>query len=68
MSETCQRVNDLMVMAADEDAALLGPTAYGTGEADVLADYFFSRVASVYGGTNDIQRNILARAVLGLPG
>jgi len=68
VSETCQRVNDLMVMAADEDAALLGPTAYGTGEADVLGDYFFSRVASVYGGTNDIQRNILARAVLGLPG
>jgi alkylation response protein AidB-like acyl-CoA dehydrogenase len=39
-----------------------------TGEApDRLADYFQSRPASVYGGTAQIQRNLLAQRVLGLP-
>jgi alkylation response protein AidB-like acyl-CoA dehydrogenase len=39
-----------------------------TGEApDRLVDYFMSRPASVYGGTAQIQRNLLAQRVLGLP-
>lgn len=50
-----------------ERGAVQDPSAYGEGEVDVLADYFISRVASIYGGTNDIQRNVLARAVLNLP-
>ncbi len=32
-----------------------------------LADYFQSRPTSVYGGTAQIQRNLLAQRVLGLP-
>ena len=39
-----------------------------TGEApDRLVDYFMSRPTSVYGGTAQIQRNLLAQRVLGLP-
>lgn len=32
-----------------------------------LNDYFYSRTASIYGGTGEIQRNIIATSVLGLP-
>jgi alkylation response protein AidB-like acyl-CoA dehydrogenase len=66
-SETYQRVCDALVAFSEERGATLGPAAYGDGEVDVLANYFFSRVAGIYGGTNDIQRNILARTVLDLP-
>ena len=31
-----------------------------------LSDYNFGRAASIYGGTNEIQRNVIAKAVLGL--
>ncbi|WP_194903678.1 acyl-CoA dehydrogenase family protein [Catenulispora rubra] len=38
------------------------------GEADDLfGDYLYSRAASVYGGTSQIQRNIIAKRVLHLP-
>ncbi len=31
-----------------------------------VADYNFGRAASIYGGSNEIQRNVIAKAVLGL--
>ena len=31
-----------------------------------LSDYNFGRAASIYGGSNEIQRNVIAKAVLGL--
>ncbi|MET7736654.1 acyl-CoA dehydrogenase family protein [Streptomyces sp. NPDC005402] len=34
---------------------------------EVLGDYFYSRAASVYGGTSQIQRIIIAKRLLGLP-
>jgi hypothetical protein len=30
--------------------------------------YMYSRAASIYGGSNEVQKNIIAKAVLGLPG
>ena len=31
-----------------------------------VSDYNFGRAASIYGGSNEIQRNVIAKAVLGL--
>ena len=36
------------------------------GMANSAPNYYFSRVLSIYGGSNEIQRNIIAKAVLGL--
>jgi alkylation response protein AidB-like acyl-CoA dehydrogenase len=34
---------------------------------DVLSLFYTSRPATIYGGSNEIQRNIVSKAVLGLP-
>lgn len=68
ITEAQQRVADLMLETAGAagvaDASLDLP-----GGALHPAHVFFSaRPASIYGGSNEIQRNILAKAVLELPG
>ena len=37
------------------------------GEYEVLAPHLHSRTAMIYAGTNDVQRNVVAKQVLGLP-
>ena len=32
----------------------------------VVREHLYSRAATIYGGSNEIQRNIIAKAVLGL--
>ena len=44
------------------NAPLVGPDHAET----VFANYGFGRAATIYGGSNEIQRNVLAKAVLGL--
>jgi alkylation response protein AidB-like acyl-CoA dehydrogenase len=50
-----------------ELAAAVNEPAIGPSWAPGMApDYLFLRAASIYGGTNEIQKNILTKAVLGL--
>ncbi len=50
-----------------ELAAAINEPAIGPDWAPALAtEYLFLRAASIYGGTNEIQKNILNKAVLGL--
>jgi len=40
---------------------------FSDGELEIVKQFFFSRAASIYSGSNEIQRNIIAKRVLGLP-
>lgn len=61
-----QRITDLMIEIAGTDAGLLDPAE--DDRAINAAGYFIqSRPTTIYGGTSEIQRGILAREVLGLP-
>ncbi len=75
-SELRQRLTELSVeavgyyaMAADprvQDPGWNEP-AIGPEYANLsMADYLYSRASSIYGGTNEVQHNIIAKMVLGL--
>ena len=34
--------------------------------ATLAPDYFYTRAASIYGGSNEIQKNVIAKRILGL--
>jgi len=67
-TETCQRVTELLVEIAGADGALEGPVRVGAESIDLMTPFLESRGPTIYGGSNQIQRNILARQWLGLPG
>jgi hypothetical protein len=56
-TETFQRVADMVVDVA-------GPAG---GAVEMLSAYYRARPSTIYGGSSEIQRNILAKQVLGLP-
>lgn len=75
-SELVQRVDELALEALGNYAAPdqspfnvkdanQGPIGPGAGRA-TTGRYLYDRAISIYGGTSEVQRNILARAVLGL--
>ena len=66
-TETMQRSSELMLEAGDEYGALGGDRDVEGVRLNVLAPFYSSRPGTIYGGSNEIQRNILAKAVLRLP-
>lgn len=64
---TYQRITELTVETVAEQGIVDAPAAFGNDLVDPLAMFHLSRPATIYGGANEIQRNILAKAVLGLP-
>jgi len=74
-TEVAQAITELLVEAVGYDAL---PDRWRMNEgdnmppigpdyADSVAPYYFNwRKTSIYGGSNEIQRNIIAKAVLGL--
>lgn len=49
-----------------QELALEAAGYYGAQFGDAACGYLFGRAASLYGGTNEIQRGVIAKAVLGL--
>jgi alkylation response protein AidB-like acyl-CoA dehydrogenase len=64
---TEQRLNDLAFALAGPDGLAMPGAPRAIAGGDWLRQYFMSRASSIYGGTQDIQRNIIAERVLGLP-
>jgi alkylation response protein AidB-like acyl-CoA dehydrogenase len=54
--------------AVGHAALAIGGIAHTGGDATWLNAYLYSRAQSVMGGTSQIQRNLVARRILGLPG
>jgi len=66
-TESFQAIADQVIRAAGEAGQLSGMVPLGAGEVDVLGPFFRALPSTIYGGTNEIQRNVLAREVLKLP-
>ena len=65
--DTYQRLSELLIEAAGEFGAVEGEVTLGDAAVDVLSPFYNSRPGTIYGGSNEIQRNILAKYVLNLP-
>ncbi len=66
-SELLQSLNELLLEASGGHAVAVDPIATQFGDVDVSASYFQSRRVTIYGGSSEIQRNVVARRVLNLP-
>lgn len=67
-TETYTRIGIALMEAAGDDGAAAGPADFGGSEIYALGSLMNAFVTTIYGGTNEIQRNIVARQVLDLPG
>jgi alkylation response protein AidB-like acyl-CoA dehydrogenase len=66
--ETWQRLTELLIEAGAEQGVVAGVHDVAGVEADFLNPFYYARPATIYGGSSEIQRNILAKTVLKLPG
>ena len=66
-SELFQRITETAFEIAGEEGVMLNPIG-GNRSLNPAASFIQSRVVSIYGGSNEIQRGIIAKNVLGLPG
>jgi alkylation response protein AidB-like acyl-CoA dehydrogenase len=65
--EAWQRLTELLVEAGAEDGVIEGAHDIAGVEIDFLSPFYYARPATIYGGSSEIQRNILAKYVLELP-
>jgi len=66
-TETQHRVMDLMLDVAAECSGVTDPIPVGDGAVSASDEFIDARPSTIYGGSNQIQRNILSKAVLRLP-
>jgi alkylation response protein AidB-like acyl-CoA dehydrogenase len=67
-TENLQAAADLLVESAGSHGADTGRVATPDGDIDVTPLFLQSRRATIYSGSSEIQRNVLAKRVLNLPG
>jgi len=64
-SEVQQAIQQLMMDMAGLFGAVLGASGHDFGN-EARRSFMYGRAATIYGGSNEVQRNITAKAVLGL--
>ncbi|MEU9063648.1 acyl-CoA dehydrogenase family protein [Streptomyces sp. NPDC048430] len=66
-TETFQRIADAVIESAGPAGALKRGEVVNDEEMEVLGAYYRARPSTIYGGTSEVQRNIIAKQVLKLP-
>lgn len=66
-TELYQRITEETLSVAGEEARYYDDLPVGDGHVDAMNLFLDARAPAIFGGSNEIQRNILAKAVLGLP-
>lgn len=70
-SELIQKIGDMMIEALGETGVVFYPE-HDTSQPDaevaagISSDYLYRRAVTIYGGSNEIQRNIIAKGYLKL--
>lgn len=67
-TELYQRITEETLDVAGEEARFADDLPAGPIDIDAMNLFLDARAPAIFGGSNEIQRNILAKAVLGLPG
>ena len=65
--EVWQQLTELLVETGAEDGVIEGVHDIAGAEIDFLSPFYYSRPGTIYGGSSEIQRNILSKYVLELP-
>lgn len=66
-TELCQRISEAVIEAASDAGGIAGHVDLGEDAMHIVAPFYNSRPPTIYGGSNQIQRNIIATTVLNLP-
>jgi alkylation response protein AidB-like acyl-CoA dehydrogenase len=66
-TETYQRITDELVQLAGDHGGQMDDVVINGIASDVMNQFLDSRMPAIFGGSNEIQRNILAKQILALP-
>jgi alkylation response protein AidB-like acyl-CoA dehydrogenase len=67
-TETFVRIVDLIIELTGSAGGSAGPVAFGDESIEFASLFYAARPVTIYGGSNEIQRTIVAKSVLSLPG